>query len=111
MLGVSLSTVRHRMSEYGLSIRQTYSTINDDELCDYIKEAQSEFPNYGYRMIGGWLRQKGMRVQETRIRELLREADPVGSINRWLHSIQRRTYSVCGPQALWHIDGNHKLIR
>jgi len=24
---------------------------------------------------------------------------------------QRRTYSVRGPLELWHIDGNHKLIR
>ena len=25
--------------------------------------------------------------------------------------IQRRVYSVPGPNALWHLDGNHKLIR
>ena len=25
--------------------------------------------------------------------------------------IQRRTYSVAGPNALWHLDGNHKLIK
>ena len=29
-----------------------------------------------------------------------------------MHSpIQRRTYSVAGPNALWHLDGNHKLIK
>ena len=53
MLGVSLSTIRHRMSEYGLSIRQTYSTMDDDGLCGLIKQAQSEFPNCGYRMTEG----------------------------------------------------------
>ncbi len=26
-------------------------------------------------------------------------------------AIQRRGYSVPGPNALWHLDGNHKLIR
>ena len=26
-------------------------------------------------------------------------------------AIFRRTYSVPGPNALWHIDGNHKMIR
>lgn len=25
--------------------------------------------------------------------------------------IYRRTYSVAGPNALWHLDGNHKLVR
>ena len=25
--------------------------------------------------------------------------------------INRRHYHVAGPQCLWHIDGNHKLIR
>ncbi len=31
--------------------------------------------------------------------------------NRFFRSINRRTYSVPGSQALWHLDGNHKLIR
>lgn len=26
-------------------------------------------------------------------------------------ALKRREYSVAGPNALWHIDGNHKLIR
>jgi hypothetical protein len=25
--------------------------------------------------------------------------------------LQRRVYAVSGPNALWHIDGYHKLIR
>ena len=28
-----------------------------------------------------------------------------------LNVLQRRKYQVYGPLALWHIDGNHKLIR
>ena len=27
------------------------------------------------------------------------------------HRIYRRVYSVPGPNYLWHIDGNHKMIR
>ena len=30
---------------------------------------------------------------------------------RRLQQTQRRKYSVPGPQYLWHMDGNHKLIR
>ena len=111
MLGVSLSTIRRRMNEYGLSIQQTYSTINNDELNHLVRQCLSAFPNAGYRMVGGWLRQNGYRVQETRVRQSLREVDPVGIANRWLHCIRRRVYNVSSSQALWHLDGNHKLIR
>ena len=111
MLGVSLSTIHRRLSEYGLSIRQTYSQISDGQLRNLVHLAHISFPNAGYRFIDGWLRQQGLRVQESRIRQSLRDVDPVGTANRWLQSIRRRTYSVGGPQLLWHLDGNHKLIR
>ena len=30
--------------------------------------------------------------------------------NRWATVITRRTYSVPGPNSLWHIDGHHSLL-
>lgn len=36
--------------------------------------------------------------------------DPVGTALRWNQVLYRRKYSVHGPNALWHIDGHHKLI-
>ena len=111
MLGVPLSTVQRRMREYGLSIRQTYSQISKVELNRLVHDCISEFPNAGYGMVGGWLRHNGYRVQEARVRASVREVDPVGVANRWLRSINRRVYNVASPQALWHLDGNHKLIR
>ncbi|XP_014671670.1 PREDICTED: uncharacterized protein LOC106812336 isoform X3 [Priapulus caudatus] len=52
-------------------------------------------------------------VQEYRIRSAIRCVDPEGVLQRALQIsfIQRRCYSVPGPNCLWHIDGNHKLIR
>ena len=35
----------------------------------------------------------------------------LGAVTRWTSIIPRRTYRVAGSNALWHIDGNHKLIR
>ena len=35
----------------------------------------------------------------------------VGGTRTINQPIYRRTYSVDGPNALWHLDGNHKLIR
>ena len=42
----------------------------------------------------------------------MNELDPAGAILRSIRSpIVRRTYSVAGPNSLWHFDGNHRLIR
>lgn len=54
---------------------------------------------------------KGVKVQRKRVRESQLRVNPVGVSMRSLHQMQRRTYSVAGPNSLWHIDGNHKLIR
>lgn len=43
--------------------------------------------------------------------ETLRTVDPVGTRGLGINIIQRRVYSVPAPMALWHIDGNRKLIR
>ena len=59
----------------------------------------------------GHLLQEGHRVQQYRIRESLFRVDPEGVSIRWASTVQCRTYSVTSPLALWHFDGNHKLIR
>ena len=42
---------------------------------------------------------------------MMRMMDPEGTSLRWYGVIYRRRYRVPCPNALWHIDGNHKLIR
>ena len=39
----------------------------------------------------------------------LGRVDPQGTFMRRLICLQRRKYSVAGPQSLWHMDLNHKL--
>ena len=41
----------------------------------------------------------------------MRELDPVGTALRWRGTVCPRNYNVRCPNALWHIDGNHKMIR
>ena len=53
----------------------------------------------------------GHRVPEERVRSGLKRINPDGVALRWLQISPRRSYSVPGPLSLWHIDGNHKLIR
>lgn len=43
MLAVSVSTVRRRMTEYGLSVGATYAHLDDDEL-DTLEKSNINFP-------------------------------------------------------------------
>ena len=43
------------------------------------------------------------------MREAMHRSDPEGTAMRWLIITPRAKYCVIG--LLWHIDGNHKLIR
>lgn len=111
ILSVSVRTVRRRMSEYGLSIRSCYSTLAPQQLDTIVSAIQQEFPLCGYRQMIGHLRSRGYRVQQSLVRESQRRVDPGGCAMRRLSAIHRRVYRVNGPLALWHMDGNHKLIR
>ncbi|XP_014671669.1 PREDICTED: uncharacterized protein LOC106812336 isoform X2 [Priapulus caudatus] len=111
--GVSLSTINRRLQEFNLAARQKYALLTDAELQALVTDAVRQFPNSGYRMIQSHLSSQGIKVQEYRIRSAIRCVDPEGVLQRALQIsfIQRRCYSVPGPNCLWHIDGNHKLIR
>ena len=54
---------------------------------------------------------QGVRVQRQRLRKSIKRVDPVGRRIRAINTIQRRVYNVHSPLSLWHMDGNHKLIR
>ena len=111
LLHISLSTLCRRMAEFGMLICTQYSNISDDDLDRMIQSFQEQYPNCGYRMMQGHLKGLNHRVQQSRVREAMARTDPHGVINRWCNTVVRRTYSVHSPNALWHIDGNHRLIR
>ena len=72
-----------------------------------------QFPNCGYKRMTGLLLDAGHRIQQRRIRDCMRRVNPEGVFLRALElqATCRRKYQVSGPLALWHVDGNHKLIR
>ena len=111
LMHVSLSTVRRRMAEFGLSVQSRYSNMSDGELDRIVTTIMHQHPHCGYRMIQGFLASLGHRVQQNRVRDCLIRLDPEGVIARWNCTVHRRSYSVATPNALWHIDGNHRLIR
>ncbi len=111
IVGVSIRTVRRRMTAYNLTVRSHHSQMSDLDFDAIVAEISAQFPTCGNRQMQGYLNARGVRVQQHRVREAQRRIDPSGSMIRRLSCINRRTYQVNGPLALLHIDGNHKLIR
>ena len=113
LLGVSSSTIERRMAEFRLTVRGTYANISDEQLDATVREILVGFPNTGYKRMTGHLRSRGIRIQQSKIQDSMRRVDPQGILIHALEMniINRRVYSVPSPLALWHIGGNHKLIR
>ena len=112
MLGVSVRTVRRKMTDFGLSSRARFSDISDSDLDAVVKELKELYPHCGYRILNGLLKAKEILAQQSRVREAVLRCNPKGVAARWLClSHPSCSYSVSGPLALWYIDGNHKLIR
>ena len=61
----------------------------------------------GYSMVEGRLRNMNIKVQ----RACVKRVDPRNSRLRWATVVSRRSYSVAGPNSLWHIDDDHRFNR
>ena len=99
------------MLSFNMSIRATYSFISDTDLDGTVSDMQQQFPNWGNRQMYGYLFSQNIRVQYSHVRQSQSRVDPDGSMMTQLLTLRRRSYSVRGPQHLWHIDGKLKLIR
>ena len=102
LLGVSRMTVYRRREEYNL-LDDPSNTLNDDELKDLLREIKREHPNLGQTMILGLLRARGYCVSRARVRDAIRQIDPLSTALRWHTITHRRQYQVPSPNSLWHI--------
>ncbi|KAG8959652.1 hypothetical protein FRC00_001400 [Tulasnella sp. 408] len=128
-LQVGRSKVRSTLLEYGLVQpgrnpfpavgeaepdlpRNTYgvNSLEDAELDAAIVQIRTHFPNAGLTMLDGMLRRNGTPTSRPRISASLVRIDPVRRVFERVR-IKRRKYQVPGPNALWHHDGQHGLIR
>ena len=64
-----------------------------------------------FRSVRSRLEANGTRLPFNRVRQSMLRVDRAAVALRWGNVIKRRVYSVKGPLELWHLDGNHKLIR
>ena len=112
LLGVSVSTITRKRREHQLNDESPqWTALSDEELDSIVREISKTTPNLGERRLMGAIRSRNIHIQRRRVRDSLRRVDPVGTALRWRPLIYRRKYSVPCPNALWHIDGNHTLIR
>ncbi len=99
-------------SEFDLKLRQRYSSLSDEALDEMVKEVIGSNKKIGAGSVKARLQASGVTLQRQRVRDSVSRVDPVGVALRALHpKLERSIYSVAGPNSLWHIDGNHKLIR
>ena len=110
MFGCHRRTIHRRIQQYQLTTHH-FSNISDSSLDDLVKGMCTLHRQSGEKSIEGKLRSMGFRVQRQRIREALHRVDPRGTEGRIRGVLHRRQYCVESPNALWHIDGYHRLIR
>ena len=99
-------------SQFDLCLSDRYSNLSNDRLDELVKEAIGENKKIGMEGVRAKLKATGVTVQRQRVRNAVEKVDPVGIAIRSLRpKLQRSTYVVAAPNSLWHLDGNHKLIR
>lgn len=112
IFNVSAKTIYRRRKEFNIpDDLANYMNITDEQLDNIVKGLRAEHPFFGQVLLMGSIRSLGIRIPRQRLRDSLQRIDTFGILNRWSNIIPRRIYSVAGPNCLWHIDGNHKLIR
>ena len=108
LLNISRQTLYRRLDGSGL---MGYTDVSDQELDSTIETYKATHPNDGENMVTGSLRSSGIYVRRKRIRESIHRVDPSGIEERARKTIRCRRYHVESPNKVWHMDGNHKLIR
>ena len=110
LLCVSRSTLYRRLRDYGIST-DDYSNLTASELDEIVQMIKVDHPNDGEVLIKGHLLRLGVKVRRSDLRASIHRIDHERTVERRSHTIKRRTYMVAAPNAVWHVDGNHKLIR
>ncbi|XP_041854729.1 uncharacterized protein LOC121648586 [Melanotaenia boesemani] len=101
------------MAQYGIRVHDLLTPLDDKDLDEKVTQILQHQPNCGYKMMLGHLNAQGIHIQRQHVQDSMRRVDPHGVLLRTLqlNPQRRRRYSVPAPNSLWHIDGNHKLIR
>ena len=108
MIGISRSTLFRKCKEFGVYDVEKQLFLSYDDLLPVVQDIKNEFPDIGERLLMGILHSRGVRCSRETLRTVIHDVDPINTALRWSAKIVRRSYSVPGPNSLWHIG---KLIK
>jgi len=107
-LNVHRHTVEHYLRLYQIR-KQEYSQISDEELDTLVGKFKQKRPTTGISYLRGHLLQQGWQIRRDRLLASISRVDGIRKVLRKNSVIQRRKYVSSRPNAVWHIDGHHKL--
>lgn len=110
MLNISRATLYRKLEEAGISPCDN-PQLSDSDLDDIVVAIKRDHPNDGEVMMQGHLTRLGIKVTRKKLRLSIHRVDHENTLARRKGCIKRRVYSVSHPNAIWHIDTHHKLIR
>jgi hypothetical protein len=110
-LGVHRHTVAKYLKLYKIPSRYSnFSHISDSDLDKVVRDYKAKHPSTGIRYLRGYLLLNKFRVQKQRVIDSIERVDGLNKTLRKHTTIKRREYLSARPNALWHVDGHHKLI-
>ena len=108
IIGVSLSTVRRRMTDYGLCVRALYSDVTDQEPDSLVSTIKKDVPSSGYRLTQGHLLCQGYQVNQIRIRESMHRVDPEGTAIRCIYMYIHVAVHMMSPNVINRTNQLHE---
>jgi hypothetical protein len=109
-LCVARSTIYNSIAQYGINYER-FSRMSQADIEREVELIKKDHPNAGEVMVQGHLTSRGLQVQRQAVRRAIHAVDPDGVEERKRKPIRRRVYRTPFPNFVWHIDGNHKLVR
>lgn len=110
LLDISRSTLYRRLNDAGISTDDR-TDISSSELDKTVSDIKQDFPNDGEVLLKSHLLQKGIKVTRQELRNSIHRVDHENTIARRSKTIKRRIYMAEHPNAVWHMDSHHKLIK
>jgi len=107
-LNVHRHTIENYLQSYKIRKRD-YSQISDEELDTLVEEFKQKRPTTGLGYLRGHLLQQGWRIQRDRLLASIFRVDGIRKVLRKNSVPKQRKYVSSRPNAVWHIDGHHKL--
>lgn len=108
VFNVHRHTVKHYLRSYKIQT-QEYSQLSDEELDALVEEFKQKRPTTGLSYLRGHLLQRGWRIKRDRVLASISRVDGIRRVLRRNSMIKRRKYISTRPNAVWHMDGHHKL--